>query len=83
MQWIVDGVYLAVAVLFIVGLKAMSSPAKARRGITWAGVGMVLATLVTFLVPGMQNMALIVVAIVLGVTRLFRRAPHGADAAAH
>ena len=43
MQWIVDGVYLAVAVLFIVGLKAMSSPAKARRGITWAGVGMVLA----------------------------------------
>ena len=66
MQWIVDGVYLAVAVLFIVGLKAMSSPAKARRGITWAGVGMVLATLVTFLVPGMQNMALIVVAIVLG-----------------
>ena len=36
MQWIVDGVYLAVAVLFIVGLKAMSSPAKARRGITWA-----------------------------------------------
>ena len=47
MQWIVDGVYLAVAVLFIVGLKAMSSPAKARRGITWAGVGMVLSLLVS------------------------------------
>ena len=43
MQWIVDGVYLLVAVLFIVGLKAMSSPVKARRGITWAGIGMVLA----------------------------------------
>ncbi len=66
MEWLVNGVYLVVAVLFIVGLKAMSSPVKARRGIAWAGVGMVLATLVTFLVPGMQNMALIVIAIVLG-----------------
>ncbi|NMD48069.1 MAG: NAD(P)(+) transhydrogenase (Re/Si-specific) subunit beta [Propionibacterium sp.] len=66
MEWIVNGVYLVVAVLFIVGLKAMSSPVKARRGIAWAGVGMVLATLVTFLVPGMRNMALIVIAIVLG-----------------
>ncbi|HMQ38257.1 MAG TPA: NAD(P)(+) transhydrogenase (Re/Si-specific) subunit beta [Micropruina sp.] len=66
MEWLVNGVYLVVAVLFIVGLKAMSSPVKARRGIAWAGVGMVLATLVTFGVPGMQNMALIIVAIVLG-----------------
>lgn len=66
MEWLVNGVYLVVAVLFIVGLKAMSSPVKARRGIAWAGVGMVLATLVTFLVPGMRNMALIVIAIVLG-----------------
>ncbi len=66
MEWIVDGVYLVVAALFIVGLKAMSSPVKARRGITWAGVGMILATLVTFLVPGMQNMGLIVAAIVIG-----------------
>ena len=66
MMWLVNGVYLVVAVLFILGLKAMSSPVKARSGIAWAGVGMVLATLVTFLVPGMQNMALIVVAIVLG-----------------
>ncbi|MCW3157305.1 NAD(P)(+) transhydrogenase (Re/Si-specific) subunit beta [Micropruina sonneratiae] len=66
MEWLVNGVYLLVAVLFILGLKAMSSPVKARSGIAWAGVGMVLATLVTFLVPGMQNLALILVAIVLG-----------------
>ena len=66
MEWLVDAVYLVVAVLFILGLKAMSSPVKARRGITWAGVGMILATLVTFLLPGMRNMALIVVAIVIG-----------------
>ena len=66
MEWLVDAVYLVVAVLFILGLKAMSSPVKARRGITWAGVGMILATLVTFLLPGMRNMALIVVAILIG-----------------
>ena len=66
MEWLVDAVYLVVAALFILGLKAMSSPVKARRGITWAGVGMILATLVTFLLPGMRNMALIVVAIVIG-----------------
>ncbi len=66
MMWLVNGVYLVVAVLFILGLKAMSSPVKARSGIAWAGVGMVLATLVTFLIPGMQNLTLMLVAIVLG-----------------
>ncbi len=66
MEWIVNGVYLLVSVLFIVGLKAMASPVKARRGIAWAGVGMVLATAATFFVPGMRNLALIAVAIVLG-----------------
>ena len=66
MEWIVNGIYLLVSVLFIVGLKAMASPAKARRGIAWAGLGMVLATAATFFVPGMRNMALIAIAIVLG-----------------
>ncbi|MFT3970541.1 MAG: NAD(P)(+) transhydrogenase (Re/Si-specific) subunit beta [Micropruina sp.] len=66
MEWIVNGIYLLVSALFIVGLKAMASPAKARRGIAWAGVGMVLATGATFFVPGMRNMVLIAVAIVLG-----------------
>ena len=66
MEWIVNGIYLLVSVLFIVGLKAMASPVKARRGIAWAGVGMVLATAATFFVPGMRNLALIAIAIVLG-----------------
>jgi NAD/NADP transhydrogenase beta subunit len=30
MFWVVNGVYLVVAVLFILGLKAMSSPKTAR-----------------------------------------------------
>jgi proton-translocating NAD(P)+ transhydrogenase subunit beta len=66
MEWIVNGVYLLVSALFIVGLKAMASPVKARRGIAWAGVGMMLATAATFFVPGMRNLALIAVALVLG-----------------
>ena len=32
--------YFVAAVLFILGLKAMSSPKTARRGVFWAGIGM-------------------------------------------
>ncbi|HEV7139210.1 MAG TPA: NAD(P)(+) transhydrogenase (Re/Si-specific) subunit beta, partial [Steroidobacteraceae bacterium] len=58
--------YFFTAVLFIVGLKRMSSPVTARSGILWAGVGMLVATLVTFAYPGMSNYPLIGAAIVLG-----------------
>ena len=65
---VVNAIYILVAVLFIFGLKAMSSPVTAKRGIQWAGVGMVLATLATFFVPGlsMMNIMLMVVAMVIG-----------------
>ncbi|GHF57443.1 NAD(P) transhydrogenase subunit beta [Deinococcus metalli] len=66
MQTFIDLTYVVVAALFILGLKAMSSPATARRGIVWAGVGMVLATIVTFLTPGLGNIGLMLLAIVLG-----------------
>lgn len=51
MTLLINAVYFAVAVLFILGLKAMSSPVTARRGIAWAGLGMVLATVATFFIP--------------------------------
>ncbi|MDX2218337.1 MAG: NAD(P)(+) transhydrogenase (Re/Si-specific) subunit beta [Burkholderiales bacterium] len=63
---IINASYFVVAVLFILGLKAMSSPVTAKQGIVWAGVGMILATLVTFATPGMKNYVLMIVAIVLG-----------------
>ncbi|WP_022799805.1 NAD(P)(+) transhydrogenase (Re/Si-specific) subunit beta [Deinococcus ficus] len=66
MQWIIDISYFVVAALFILGLKAMSSPVTARKGINWAGVGMILATMVTFLTPGMRNYGLMLLAIILG-----------------
>jgi NAD(P) transhydrogenase subunit beta len=63
---LIDVSYFVVAVLFILGLKAMASPVTAKRGIAWAGVGMLLATLITFATPGMRNIGLMIIAIVLG-----------------
>ena len=51
MFWVVSLIYLIAAALFIFGLRAMSSPVTAARGIKWAGVGMILAVVVTFFVP--------------------------------
>lgn len=48
MSYLVDTSYFIAAILFILGLKQMSSPMSARRGIIWAGVGMVLATVITY-----------------------------------
>ena len=62
----VQASYFIAAALFILGLKRMSSPVTARSGIVWAGVGMVVATLITFLTPGMGNYALMTVAIAVG-----------------
>ena len=41
--------YLASSVLFILGLKALSSPASARRGIIYAEIGMLMAVVGTLL----------------------------------
>lgn len=65
-RWLIDASYFVVAVLFILGLKAMSSPVTARRGIVWAGVGMVLATVVTLFSPDMRNHGLMLVALAVG-----------------
>jgi proton-translocating NAD(P)+ transhydrogenase subunit beta len=48
-QFIIDASYFAAAFLFIYGLKRMSSPVTARSGIVVAGVGMLVATLASFL----------------------------------
>ncbi|MDT3672864.1 MAG: NAD(P)(+) transhydrogenase (Re/Si-specific) subunit beta, partial [Aromatoleum sp.] len=63
---LVDLSYFVVAVVFILGLKAMSSPVTARKGIVWAGAAMIGATLVTFATPGLGNHGLMITAIVLG-----------------
>lgn len=47
-DFIIQATYFIGALLFILGLKQMSSPLTARRGIVWAGVGMVMAVLITY-----------------------------------
>jgi H+-translocating NAD(P) transhydrogenase subunit beta len=60
--------YLIVAFLFIVGLKRMSSPVTAASGIRWAGLGMLLATVVTlaFMGASQSNLILVIAAIGIG-----------------
>ena len=64
----VQGAWLVGALLFILGLKGMSSPASARKGIVWAGYGMLIAIAGTFLVPGLKNVALMVLALGMGAS---------------
>jgi NAD(P) transhydrogenase subunit beta len=66
MPTLAEGIYFLAAVSFIWGIKRMSSPRTARRGILWAGAGMAAAILVTFFLPGMHNLLAIVVAVVVG-----------------
>jgi len=69
MSWlpgVIAASYFVAALLFILGLKRMSSPRTARGGIVWAGVGMLLAVLATFALPGLHNRGLMLAAIVLG-----------------
>ncbi|HKS80243.1 MAG TPA: NAD(P)(+) transhydrogenase (Re/Si-specific) subunit beta [Candidatus Acidoferrales bacterium] len=81
MSFAVQASYLIATFLLIIGLKRMSSPRSARNGMIWAGVGMLLATVVTFVylpdvyraaaVPGEEinvgyRIVLIVIAIAVG-----------------
>jgi NAD(P) transhydrogenase subunit beta len=65
MNTVIQLAYFIAAVLFIVGLKRMSSPRTARQGIVWAGAGMALAVLVTFFYTGLSNYFLMIIAIVV------------------
>jgi NAD(P) transhydrogenase subunit beta len=66
MDTMIEISYFLAAILFIVGLRRMSSPVTAHGGIVWAGVGMLVATLITFFYPGMENYLLMTVAIAIG-----------------
>jgi NAD(P) transhydrogenase subunit beta len=60
--------YLVAAALFILGLKRMSSPVTAVSGVRWAGVGMLLATVITLAFMGASslNLMLVIAAIAIG-----------------
>lgn len=58
--------YYIAAILFMLGLKQMSSPKTAAKGIRWAGFGMLLGVIVTFFFSGMHNFTLILAGITVG-----------------
>src|SRR5882672_5267072 len=58
---LVNASYLLTAFLFIMGLKRMSSPRTAKSGVVWAGWGMLVATLITFLAPQIAGNYLLIV----------------------
>jgi len=66
-QTLIDASYFLAALLFILGLKRMSSPRTARGGIVWAGFGMLVAVVATLLLPDLAHRILIVVAVLIGV----------------
>jgi H+-translocating NAD(P) transhydrogenase subunit beta len=63
---LVDGVYVLAILVFVLGLRSMSSPTTARRGIVLAGVAMLVAVAVTVLLPGISNFALIALGVFIG-----------------
>ena len=66
LSWLIDPVYIVTIFFFIIGMQRMSHPRTARSGIVWAGAAMLIATIVTFFTPGLTNIALIAIAIVIG-----------------
>ncbi len=58
--------YLVAAVLVILGLKQLSSPASARRGNQLAGAGLALAVLATFVAGVPHNLGWILLALGIG-----------------
>ena len=63
---LINGIYIIAAVLFIFGLKQMSSPATAVRGNLMSAVGMLLAILVTLASREIIEYQWIGLAVVLG-----------------
>jgi NAD(P) transhydrogenase subunit beta len=58
--------YIVAFTLFVVGLRLLRGPKTAVRGNRIAAVGMAVAVIATFLIPGIGNWGLILLGIVIG-----------------
>jgi len=66
MELITNIVYLVASVLFILGMKMLSSPKTARKGNLWSMVAMLLAIVVTLLDKGILDFNYIIIGFVVG-----------------
>jgi len=65
-QALLETIYLIAAILFILSLKWLSSPASARRGVRAGEIGMLLAVVGTLLHHGIVDYTWIAIGLVLG-----------------
>lgn len=63
---IMEAVYAVTIAFFAVGLLRMGNPKTANSGILWAGIAMAFSIAITFLMPGLSNILLIIPAIMIG-----------------
>jgi H+-translocating NAD(P) transhydrogenase subunit beta len=65
-QYILQGTYLIASILFVMGLKGLSHPDTARRGMIMAAAGMAAALIGTLFHPDIHNYVWIVVGLIVG-----------------
>jgi NAD(P) transhydrogenase subunit beta len=65
-EYLIQATYLAASVLFILGLKGLTNPAKARRGMQLAAVGMLVAVVGTLLHQAIVTYTWIIAGMVIG-----------------
>ena len=65
-QYFLEGTYLIASCLFVLGLKSLSHPDTARRGMILAAAGMAAAVFGTLLHPDIHNYLFIVIGLVVG-----------------
>ncbi|HEX7284779.1 MAG TPA: NAD(P)(+) transhydrogenase (Re/Si-specific) subunit beta [Candidatus Angelobacter sp.] len=65
-QYFLEATYLIASILFVLGLKSLSHPDTARRGMIMAAAGMLAAVLGTLFHPDIHNYLYITIGLVLG-----------------
>src|SRR5690349_17450267 len=65
-EYLIQLTYLASSVLFILGLKGLTHPEKARRGMQQAAFGMLLAIIGTLMHHGIVTYTWIIVGVIVG-----------------
>ncbi len=65
-EYLIQATYLAASVLFILGLKSLSAPDKARRGMNQAAVGMLMAVIGTLINHEIVRYEWIIVGLIIG-----------------
>ena len=65
-EYLIQAAYLAASLLFILGLRGLTSPGTARRGMRLAAIGMVLAVVGTLLHHDIVRYEWIILGLVVG-----------------